>query len=49
MALKDPIHLVLDPLPQLIGSIEKNRIRVLWLAGVTSVIGVLVLIRLIGN
>jgi len=34
---------------QLIKRIEQNRIRVLWLAGLTSVIGVLVLILLIGN
>lgn len=35
--------------PQLVSLIEKNRIRILWLAGVTRVIDVLVLIRLIGN
>lgn len=35
--------------PQLVSLIEKNRIRILWLAGVTRVIDVLVLIRLISN
>ncbi|MBU1213464.1 MAG: hypothetical protein KJ587_19680 [Alphaproteobacteria bacterium] len=35
--------------PQLVSLIEKNRIRILWLAGVTHVIEVLVLIRLISN
>lgn len=35
--------------PQLVSLIEKKRIRILWLAGVTRVIDVLVLIRLISN